>query len=93
MVDFGLLLVCLAITGYIVMEIISKYNDERIRKEEYEQEKEERKIHFATKQPSNDKDKTKEEEKQPEYINPFELTQDILSGKKDIDEELKDVKQ
>ena len=89
MVEFGLLLVCLALTGYIVMATIGKYNDERIRKERYELEKEK-----SEKQETNvskvSENIIKKEEEQPEFISPFELAQDILSGKKNIDEELKD---
>lgn len=92
MVDFGILILCLALTGCIVMETISKYNDEKIRKEQYELEKEQ------SKKPETNVSKVLDEviekkEKQPEFVSPFELAQDILSGKKDIDKELNDDKQ
>lgn len=92
MVEFSVLILFLALSAYIVMQTISVYNKEKIRKEQYELEKENSKKPEANvSKVLNDVIETAE--KQSEFVSPFSLAQDILSGKKDIDEELKDDKQ
>ena len=88
MVEFSVLILFLALSAYIVMQTISVYNKEKIRKEQYELEKE------RSEKPETNVSKVLDDTaKQPEFVSPFELAQDILSGKKDIDKELKDDKQ
>lgn len=88
MVEFSVLILFLALSAYIVMQTISVYNKEKIRKEQYELEKEE------SKKPEANVSKVLDDViEKPEFVSPFSLAQDILSGKKDIDEELKDDKQ
>lgn len=94
MVEFSVLILFLALSAYIVMQTISVYNKEKIRKEQYELEKEKpEKPEANVSKVLDEAVKKEEKEKQSEFVSPFSLAQDILSGKKDIDEELSDDKQ
>lgn len=88
MVNFGILVLCICVSFLFVMlgllvfiEFMHKWNDEKLRVERHEEQK--KTIGFDT------EDKKEDDEKEDEFISPFDLTKSMLDGKINIDEQLK----
>ena len=82
MVEVGVFILCLAITAYIIMLTITKYNEEKIMVDEYHKKQEEEKN--KTKKESEPKVEIQEQTE----MSPFELAGKIARGEIDIDKEL-----
>lgn len=82
MVEVGVFILCLAITAYIVMLTITKYNEEKIMVDEYHKKQEEEKN--KVKKESEPKAEIPEQTE----MSPFELAGKIARGEIDIDKEL-----